>query len=80
MKKAKIFKNGQSQAVRLPREFRFKGEEVWIKRVGNGVLLLPMDKKEYWQSLRQTVEKFSPDFMPERRQPEWTDSDRDLFE
>jgi antitoxin VapB len=79
MKKAKIFKNGQSQAVRLPKEFKFSGKEVWIKRSGGGVLLLPVDRKEYWQSLRSTVEKFSSDFMPERNQPEWTDSDRDLF-
>jgi hypothetical protein len=32
MKTAKLFQNGQSQAVRLPKEFRFEGEEVWIKK------------------------------------------------
>lgn len=41
MKTAKIFKHGNSQAVRLPKEFRFAGNEVQIKRVGAGVLLLP---------------------------------------
>ena len=41
MKTAKIFKHGNSQAVRLPKEFRFSGEEVQVKRVGAGVLLLP---------------------------------------
>jgi len=41
MKTAKIFKHGNSQAVRLPKEFRFAGEEVQIKRAGAGVLLLP---------------------------------------
>jgi antitoxin VapB len=41
MKTAKVFKHGNSQAVRLPKEFRFAGEEVQIKRVGAGVLLLP---------------------------------------
>ena len=41
MKTAKVFKHGNSQAVRLPKEFRFSGEEVQVKRVGAGVLLLP---------------------------------------
>jgi antitoxin VapB len=41
MKTAKIFKHGNSQAVRLPKEFRFAGSEVLIKRLGGGVLLLP---------------------------------------
>ena len=41
MKTAKIFRHGNSQAVRLPKEFRFAGEEVLIKRSGGGVLLLP---------------------------------------
>lgn len=41
MKTAKIFKHGNSQAVRLPKEFRFAGSEVQIKRLGAGVLLLP---------------------------------------
>ena len=41
MKTAKIFKHGNSQAVRLPKEFRFAGNEVQIKHSGGGVLLLP---------------------------------------
>ncbi|MGI8745458.1 MAG: antitoxin [Bryobacteraceae bacterium] len=41
MKTAKLFRNGRSQGVRLPREFRFDGDHVFIKRVGKGVLLLP---------------------------------------
>ena len=39
MKVAKLFKNGESQAVRLPKEFRFAGDEVFIKRVGSAVVL-----------------------------------------
>jgi antitoxin VapB len=42
MATAKIFKTGRSQAVRLPKEFRFEGTEVRIRRVGSGVLLEPM--------------------------------------
>lgn len=41
MKTARIFQHGNSQAVRLPKEFRFAGTEVHIRRVGSGVLLLP---------------------------------------
>jgi len=41
MKTAKIFRHGNSQAVRLPKEFRFEGSEVLVKRLGQGILLLP---------------------------------------
>jgi antitoxin VapB len=67
VKTAKLFKNGESQAVRLPKEFRFTGEEVFIKRVGNAVVLLP--KAKSWDTLIESLEKFSPDYMSERRQP-----------
>ena len=40
---AKLFKHGRSQAVRLPKEFRFPGKEVRIKKVGNAVVLEPME-------------------------------------
>jgi len=50
---AKLFQNGRSQAVRLPREFRFEGDRVRIRRVGNGVLLEPIvqDPKELFRRL-----------------------------
>jgi len=48
MKTAKIFVNGQSQAVRLPKEYRFAGEEVGITKVGEVVLLYPSGGK--WES------------------------------
>lgn len=67
MKKAKIFKNGQSQAIRLPKEFQFKGKEVFAQRVGNGVLLLPADNP--WEMFRVSLSMFSDDFMSEREQP-----------
>jgi antitoxin VapB len=41
-KTAKLFKNGRSQAVRLPKEFRFEGDQVRVRRVKEGVLLQPM--------------------------------------
>jgi len=46
MKTAKIFANGQSQAVRLPKEYRFAGSEVGITRVGEVVLLYPKGKED----------------------------------
>jgi antitoxin VapB len=67
---AKLFRNGRSQAVRLPKEFRFEGTEVRIRRVGNGVLLEPKvtDVQEW---LRKLDSFRSEPFMPEgRNQPE----------
>ena len=68
MKTAKLFKNGQSQAVRLPKEFRFEGDYVFIKKEGNAVVLVPAKKS--WDVLFKSLEKFSDDFMSERVQPE----------
>ena len=68
MKTAKIFQNGQSQAVRLPKEFRFEDNEVFIKKSGNVVQLIP--RSDSWNSLFGSLKKFSRDFMSERIQPE----------
>jgi antitoxin VapB len=67
MKTAKLFRNGQSQAVRLPKEFRFEDDYVFIKKSGNAVILIPASHS--WDSLRGSLDKFSDDFMSERRQP-----------
>lgn len=67
MRTAKLFQNGQSQAVRLPKEFRFEGDEVLIQRVGNAVVLLP--KNRSWEVLIQSLDKFPSDFMEDRAQP-----------
>ncbi|HEX9687784.1 MAG TPA: type II toxin-antitoxin system VapB family antitoxin [Thermoanaerobaculia bacterium] len=54
MATAKIFRNGRSQAVRLPKEFRFEGEEVNIRRSGKKVILEPKKRRpwprDYWKS------------------------------
>lgn len=68
MKTAKIFQNGQSQAVRLPKEFRFEDSEVFIKKSGNVVQLIP--RSDSWNVLFGSLKKFSPDFMEDRVQPE----------
>lgn len=67
MQEAKIFKNGQSQAVRLPKEFRFDGDSVFINRVGQAVFLISKD--DPWRSLVDACGKVSDDFMKERIQP-----------
>ncbi|MBI3930244.1 MAG: antitoxin [Armatimonadetes bacterium] len=67
MRKAKLFKNGQSQAVRLPRDFRFPGTEVHIKKVGNAVVLLPVEG--FWEPLLESLDSFTDDFMESREQP-----------
>lgn len=81
MKTAKLFTNGQSQAVRLPKEFRFEGNQVFIKKMGNVIILLPMENP--WESLFQSLDKFSPDFMEDfmdtREQPEQQKRE-DIFE
>lgn len=65
---AKLLKNGQSQVVRLPKEFRFKGREVYIRHMGKGVMLIPKD--DPWQEMMDSLDKFSDDFMEDREQPE----------
>lgn len=52
---AKLFQNGRSQAVRLPKEFRFEGDRVRIRRVPQGVLLEPMspDTAHWFKQLDQ---------------------------
>ncbi|MDZ4678523.1 MAG: type II toxin-antitoxin system VapB family antitoxin [Oligoflexia bacterium] len=67
MKKAKIFQNGQSQAVRLPKEFRFEGSEVYIQHEGSNVILIPIKKS--WEKLKESLNQFSDDFLSERSQP-----------
>ncbi len=59
--KAKIFNNGNSQAVRLPKEFRFEGKEVLVRKVSNGVLLIP-ENKNIWENWFNNLDEFSKDF------------------
>ena len=64
METAKLFRNGRSQAVRIPKEFRFEGTEVFIKKIGNAILLVPY--RESWQTLFDSLNQFSDDFMETR--------------
>jgi antitoxin VapB len=63
---AKVFPNGRSQAVRLPKEFQFSTDEVYVQRVGGVVMLFPREKA--WEVLAQSLDHFTEDFMTERDQ------------
>jgi antitoxin VapB len=67
MRTAKLFKNGGSQAVRLPKEFRFEGSRVFIRKMGDAVVLLP--HQDSWDVLFDSLEQFTDDFMATRDQP-----------
>ncbi|MDO9584815.1 MAG: type II toxin-antitoxin system VapB family antitoxin [Desulfomicrobium sp.] len=67
MQTAKLFNNGRSQAVRLPKDLRFTGEDVYIRKIGNMVILLPKD--DPWSPLVNSLDQFSADFMSTREQP-----------
>ena len=67
METAKLFTNGRSQAVRLPKNYRFEGSLVYIKKVGEVVVLIPY--RAPWQTLVASLDLFSSDFWQERAQP-----------
>lgn len=67
MNTAKLFKSGRSQAVRLPKDFRFEGDEVMVTRLGAAVVLLP--KNHDWEVMFSSLDGFGEDFMSERKQP-----------
>lgn len=77
MDTAKLFKSGRSQAVRLPKQFRFEGDEVYVKRVGEAVVLLP--REDSWRTLYESLGAFSEDFMAAREQPPEQEERESMF-
>ncbi len=67
MQTAKLFENGRSQAVRLPKECRFSGSEVFVRKYEDMVILF--EKRSPWAPLVNSLDKFTDDFMAERNQP-----------
>ena len=65
MEVAKLFTNGRSQAVRLPKEFRFSGNEIYAQKVGDAVLLVPKDK--VWEVFLEGLNSFTDDYLSEGR-------------
>lgn len=68
MDTAKIFQTGRSQAVRLPKAYRFSTNEVVIQRVGDGVLLMPIENP--WQMIEAALSSLEPGLKLDRQQPE----------
>ncbi len=67
MDTTKLFTSNGSQAIRLPKEYRFEGTKVFIKKVGRAIVLIPYD--EPWQLLIDSLDEFPDDFMEARDQP-----------
>ena len=74
MTTAKVFHNGRSQAIRLPKEFRVATEEVVLKRTHDGFLVI---EKNPWETFYEGIGELSEDFMkggrnqPELQQRDW---------
>ena len=66
METAKIFETGRSQAVRLPKKFRFNADEVVIQQLGDAVLLVP--KESLWQTFLDGLNGFTDDVFENGRE------------
>ncbi len=79
MQTAKLFQNGRSQAVRLPKAFRMQGKEVKISKQGNKIILEPIETS--WDQWFEAINQFSDDYMADgREQPEVQERDWSAFE
>jgi antitoxin VapB len=68
MRISKVFNSGNSQAIRLPKEYQVKDKELYIQKIGNTIMLFP--KKNPWQTFVNSLDEFTDDFMSEgRNQP-----------
>ncbi len=76
MQIAKLFKNGSSQAVRLPKDYQFNGDDVFISKYGNAVILTPHEKR--WEVFLESINEFSKDFLVNGRD-QGEDQEREVF-
>ena len=68
MQKAVVTNQGSFQSVQLPEGFHLNGKEVFVKRVGRSVLLIPQDA-DPWDLMQESLDHFTEDFMSQRSQP-----------
>jgi antitoxin VapB len=68
METTKIFNSGNSQAVRLPKKYRFEEKEAYISKIGDAIVIFP--KKSGWVALLESIDKFTDDIFDDRMQPE----------
>jgi antitoxin VapB len=66
LKETRVFMNGSSQAVRIPKDFRFRCDVVYLKKVSGGVLMVPKERR--FEAMRNSLSEFTGDFMEERSQ------------
>ena len=76
MMTAKVFENGRSQAVRLPKECRFNSDEIAVNKIGDVVMLMPKENK--WTGFLSSLSLFSEDFMTDGRE-QLTEQERETF-
>ena len=68
MKTVKVFKSGNSKAIRIPKEYQIAGEELIINKIGNTIILFPRD--DPWKLFKDSLGEFSDDFFADgRNQP-----------
>lgn len=77
MMTAKLFMNGSSQAVRLPKECRMNGEEVYAQKIGNAIMLIPKDKA--WETFLEGIDEFTEDYFTALDQREEIASQREML-
>jgi len=76
MQTVKVFKSGNSQAIRIPKEFAIDENELYIQKIGKSIILTSKD--DLWKTFEESLDKFSDDVFTEgREQPE--QQDRDFF-
>ena len=79
METAKIFENGRSQAVRLPKKYRFSVDEVIVQRLGSSLILTPMTPREkIVDTFLSSLDEFTDDFMADGRYSGKTDKRENL--
>ena len=71
MQMTRIFQNGNSQALRIPQEYRTSTKEYYINKIGDTFIAYPAE--DPWAPLKQVIGTFSDDFMAEREQPDWSE-------
>lgn len=68
MKAIEIINDGAEQSIHLPADLRIEAAEVFVKRIGRAMLLIPADT-DPWQMFNQSLDEFTDDFMQDRNQP-----------
>ena len=76
MQTVKVFKSGNSQAIRIPKDFLIDEKELYIQKIGKSIILTSKD--DLWRAFEESLDRFSDDvFENGREQPE--QQERDLF-